>query len=176
MSLRLLASLAVKLLGFYLALSTLPSFALVALPWVSRSLAGGDPFTASLVNALSGALQMAVGIALWWFSDGLAELLVKGNTDDNQPNAWTELAFATLGLYFVADAAAHMVQVVGVLLLINYPPNVTLVPPDNLSVVLRDALPQLVRGAIGLWLLLGTRGFVRGVLNLKNVGRDGETL
>ena len=172
MSLRALASLAVKLLGLYLALGVLPTLALVALPFVAQFRVD-SPWTVALVNTVSGALQVGVGLSLLWFSDGIAEILVKDN-EGRADTQWTELAFAVLGLYFAADAAAHLVRVVGVLLLINYPPNITVAPPDNLSVLLRDALPQLVRGGIGLWILLGTRGIVRGVGALKNVGRDAE--
>ncbi len=161
-----------KLIGLYVALSTLPSVVLVAMPFI-KSYQGGSPWVPALVNTVSGALQIGVGMALWWFADGVAEFMVKTDEGATQ-SLWTELAFASLGLYFAADAAAHLVQAIGVLLLINYPPNITVTPPDNFTVVMREAVPQLVRGGIGLWILLGAKGIVRGVMDLKNVGRDPE--
>lgn len=174
MPLRPLASLAAKIIGLFIALNTLPSLMLVVLPFTSPYVAA-PAWIAALVNAVSGSLQIGVGIALWWFSDGVAELLVR-NDDGKVRNPWTELGFALLGLYFAVDAVAHLVQVAGVLLLMNYPPNVATMPPDNLNVVLREAIPQVVRGVIGLGILLGAKGLVRGVLNLKNMGRDAEEL
>lgn len=176
MSLRPVASLAVKLLGLYAIINALPVLSLVVLAFTrDMFMSPAQTWTAALWNASGGALQMGIGIALWWFSEGVAALMVRGDEKaPDEPVEWQTLAFSTLGLYLCTDSAAHLLRVAGVLLLTNYPPNVLWSSPDNLGLAVREAFPVLLRGLLGMWLLLGVRGIVRGVRNLKNVGRDAQ--
>ncbi|RYF41849.1 MAG: hypothetical protein EOO38_20275 [Cytophagaceae bacterium] len=44
----------------------------------------------------------------------------------------------------------------------------------NLHVGPGDLIAILIQAALGLYLLLGARGLVRGLANFKNVGRDAD--
>lgn len=122
MSLRPVASLAVKLLGLYAIINALPVLSLVVLAFTrDMFMSPAQTWTAALWNASGGALQMGIGIALWWFSEGIAALMVRGDEKaPDEPVEWQTLAFSTLGLYLCTDSTAHLLRVAGVLLLTNY--------------------------------------------------------
>ena len=86
-SLRPLASLAVKLLGLYAILGALPYIGTVFNSFVFGL--GGKSIVTSLqlalFSALPGACQMIVGIGLWALSDGIAHSLVKEENETPIP-------------------------------------------------------------------------------------------
>lgn len=178
MSLRPFASLGVKLLGLYAVLGALPSIGALAIPF--RSYAGStspfalDPRLVMFFNILPGVIQMIVGIGLWAFSDGIAHSMVKdeGNAPTPSSNGWSEIVFSAVGALVLVDFATKLAQ---------FTANVwsmsrtgSLLRPEDAHIGTPDLLPILVRGALGLWLLLGARGIVRGVANVRNVGRDAQ--
>ena len=82
--------------------------------------------------------------------------------------------FSAVGALSLVESAAQLARFLTGVWVVNQ--SGSMFPPSQAHIGAGDFLPIAVRGALGLWLLLGGRGIVRGVLNLKNVGRDVERL
>ena len=127
----------------------------------------------ALLNALPGSFQMIIGICLWAFSDGISHSLVKdeGETPLPSQTTWGALLFSAVGAFSLVEFAVQLAHFLRSMWLVNQIDSVTSAGTAHIGAP--DLIPILLRGALGLWLLLGSRGLVRGVMNLKNVGRDG---
>ena len=177
MPLRPVASLAVKLLGLYAVIGALPSLGLIVSFFVDGTGAGGglvSPWKIALINALPGSLQMIVGIGLWAFSDGISHSLVKdeGELPVSSHTAVGAILFSAVGAFSLVEFAVQLARFLSSLWTVNQ----SMLRPEDAHIGARDMVPMLVRGALGLWLLLGARSLVRGVLNFKNWGRDSNAL
>lgn len=166
MSLRPVASLAVKLLGLYAMLQSLSSLALTWLPGlrivnnqVLCSFTGCFPQWSDVVHTIMvGVTQLLMGAGLWWFAERVTRVLVRRNVPTFASEAtWRFFGFGILGAFLLADSAAWLLEFRR--------------SAFHVSQSFPTVLATVVRSSVGLWLLLHT-GVVRGLLNFKNWGRD----
>ena len=108
------------------------------------------------------------------FSDGISHSLVKdeGEMPVSSQTALGAILFSAVGAWSLVEFAVQLARFLSNLWIVNQ----SLLRPENAQIGARDMVPMLVRGALGLWLLLGARSLVRGVLNFKNWGRDLDAL
>lgn len=175
MSLRPLASLLVKILGLYTVVQSLNLLGLVWIPIsdllddrITYSPIGPFPNWSDTVPGLIvGVLQILAGIGLMWFSDGIAHLMIKDKDDDSHLSSfneqWKTAGIGVVGVYLLADSVSRVLLFIGLFL-----------SREGGRGLPSFAIAALVRALIGLWLLLGARGIVRGTVNLKNIGRDAD--
>lgn len=171
MPLRPVASLAVKLLGLYIAVQALSSLGVVWLLALNVyrgnvfcGIIGCFPNWDNVVPGLMGGLmQLATSAALWLFSDVVARFLVK----DDAP-----VPVSTLKLRL------SLGRVVGALVLVESACQVAALFAAYGNRWETPHVPVFVivaRCFVGLSLLFGPV-IVRSLLNFKNWGRDPETL
>ncbi len=175
MSLRPLASLAVKMLGLYAIINAVPHVAGIISPFVTPRTPGFSPLSLALLNASGSVLQMLVGIGLWWFSDGIAHSAVGEDSDApiRRDEGLTAIGFSVVGAYLVADFAVKLATYWANLYVVSRLGLATTSPGiSEFHTGPSYFVPVVVQGAVGMSLLLGANGLVRGLANLKNVGRD----
>jgi hypothetical protein len=179
MSLRPLASLAVKMLGLYAVVNALPTLSHIIAPFTYRGIS--SPAHIAVLAASGGVLQMLVGIGLWFFSDGIAHSAVPqdGDTTVRRDEGLTAIGFSVVGIYLLSDAVVKFAHYTVTRYEINAFSSTSGAgtSPDmytNLHVGTGDLIVLLIQAALGLYLVLGGQGLVRGLANFKNVGRDAD--
>ncbi|BCM89498.1 hypothetical protein IAD21_01344 [Abditibacteriota bacterium] len=165
------------MLGLYAFIVAVPHISGIFGPFVVPRTPGLSPLSLALLNASGGALQMLVGIGLWWFSNSIAQSAVPedGEVPVRHDEGLTAIGFSVVGAYLMVDFAVKLA---------TYWANLYMVKSLGLetsSAGISDFhtgpnhfIPILVQGALGVYLLLGAHGLVRGLANFRNVGRDRE--
>lgn len=178
MSLRPVAALCLKLLSLWILIPLLDWFSSAAQlfnPLYATAFGAGATRSILFLNGVSLLLRLSIGVGLWLFADGLAASMVKDDTPMSHlptPIEWQRLAFSVLGVYFCVSSAEGLSQS-AIIAWQNAQDSLVSHSPTS-GVV--QVVPLLVKGALGLWLLLGVRGIIRGAANFKNVGRDAGIL
>lgn len=177
MSLRPVAALCLKLLSLWTLIPLLdwlsnllqilnPSFTTAMGPIGTRFFVTG-----TIVPLL---VRLSLGVALWVFAEGIPASMVKDEEPLSHiptPIEWQRLAFAVLGANLCVSSAEGLARSA---IIAWQNAQDSLVHQKTMGAA--EVIPLLVKGALGLWLLLGVRGIVRGVANFKNVGRDAGIL
>jgi len=174
MSLRPVASLCLKLLSLWTLIPLLDWVSNLAQffnPVYATALGPGGLRFFVISSAMSLGLRLSVGVALWLFADSLAASMVKDDTPlSHLPTSieWQRLAFSVLGAYFCVTATEGL----GHAAIIAWKNGQDTLIRQTSTVGVADVVPLLVKGALGLWLLLGVRGLARSAAHFKNIGRD----
>lgn len=177
MSLRPVASLCLKLLSLWILiplLDWLSNFAQFFNPAYATALGPNGLRFFAVSSAMSLAVRLSLGVALWLFADSLAASMVQDDTPMSHlptPIEWQRLAFAVLGVYFCVTTTEGL----GHAAIIAWKNAQDTLIRQTSTAGAADVVPLLVKGALGLWLVLGMRGILRGAANFKNIGRDAET-
>jgi hypothetical protein len=170
MTKREIAALACRLLAIYALIGAFDLMAAFAALVVSESMSPGfvgAPVPNALVTLIPAEIRLLVAGALWFFADGLAASMADA---PDHPKAhivsadFRSVAFSVLGAFFLVGATANLAAMaIQVILPISV---------GSSQFFPAELMRNLVTFALGLWLLLGARGIVRGVASLRNVGRD----
>lgn len=169
----------VKVLALYTFIQSLNSMVMVWRPLsdllenrIHYSYIGPYPeWRDVLPGLIVGVVQIAVAIGLWSHSETIAGVIVK-DEDSGVPIAdvnWQKVGLGLVGMYLLIDSTSRFVMFASLWVGLGEGGRTP-------SVEIRSfGLESLVRGVLGLWLTLGARGVARGIMNLKNVGRDAES-
>lgn len=123
-----------------------------------------DP-TLRLVAICVAAIEAIVILALWFFPHTIARTLLRTSATEPPPpssaDTWLTMGCALIGLWLVATSLPSLVIDTFVWSTYKF---------DDTSSLWRSVLYYLAEIAIGVWLILGARGFRQVVWWARNAG------
>jgi hypothetical protein len=152
MTKREIAILAFKVLSLYTVIRVIDQ-----LPYVLYSF-GNEPYFANLlIKTIPPLLLVICGVLLWYFAPFLASSVSKSAAFENEPDAsladTQTVAFSVVGLFLLASALPEMVNVIVIFF--------TLWVIGTKPALIHNIVVLFLKVGLGLWLLLGSRGFVK---------------
>ena len=110
-----------------------------------------------LTKILPPLLLLFCGGLLWYLAPFLASSVFKSSTPENEPSASLAdiqtVAFTVVGLFLLASALPEMVNVIVI--------SFTLWVIGSKPALIHNIIVLFLKVGLGLWLLLGSRGFVK---------------
>ena len=187
MNLRSLASLSCRFLALITAVGVIHSSSalLISLSYALSPSAGtAFPVTGFLLQLAPVAALILVSMILWMQADHIGARMVDESDESlvNLPKdqSLQALAFSVMGLYVLAGVLPRLAQQIIVSLTANSASaNTAYPPPADIFVATMQIggwVSMAVELALGLWLLLGARGLVFLLANVRHLGRERELL
>lgn len=166
MSNREVASLACKILGIYIIMQGLNVFSSVV---ISNSIAIQNNMPhESFINIIFSLVYILFGVILWFFSDKLSSIMVKGENHSKEGSDIgagdiQRVAFSVLGLYFMGSSLPELVST---LMSVSSMSEL----PDLIKMRLLVSGGSITEFIIGLGIFIGSHGLVNLLNNLRTVG------
>lgn len=172
MTKREIAVLACKILAIYVALQAVSPLAYGVVSLGDAILRGRWEVQVGQILALILAIvpYVVIGTILWWQANRLATHMVSGMTEAQAPEVKVietdiqPIAFSVVGLLILAEAFASAVSLLSTVLYQNWRSLLASVTLYN------DAVETVTRLAVGLWLLLGSRGLAKFLNRVRGLG------
>ncbi|OGO77120.1 MAG: hypothetical protein A2Y23_13765 [Clostridiales bacterium GWB2_37_7] len=176
MNYRIAAKITCRMLAIYffmLSMNYIPSLLLILVPFSS----GFSNFGQSMLLTYStGILHILTTIFLWVFADKISIAIIKEIPSNNEKSEVDYdkiaiIAFAFAGIFVLTNAIPDMVRMLiqhNILLAnqLNY--KETSMYAENLSRIISEA----VQVGMGFWLILGSKGILRVIKGLRELGLD----
>ena len=167
---REIASLACKILGIYITIQGINVLSSMVL-FVSTSAAPNQMAHESFTNIIFSLVYILFGILLWFFSDKLSPIMVKGETHSKEVpgieiSDIQRVAFSVLGLYFIGSSLPRLIFT-----LIS---SMRGLPNSYTGFTLLASVEIITEFTIGLGIFLGSQGLVNFLNNMRTVGLKKE--
>ena len=169
MSNREVARLACKILGIYIIIQGINVFSNVVL---AVSVSTPTPMVhESFINSIFSLVYILFGVLLWFFSDKLSSIMVKGGAQSKE-SAGIEVsdiqrvAFSVLGLYFIGRSLPMLVFTLA--------SSKRGLPNSAIGFTLLASLPIITEFIIGLGIFLGSQGLVNFLNSMRTAGLKRE--
>lgn len=165
---RSIALLSFKLLGVYACIRAVELFPKVVQYFYEQSTEGN--MWIALQVFLAPVLLIVIGIILWIAAPNISRAIFKSSDlDESQKEAssvdFEVIAFSVFGLVVIVDSVTMFIRsIVGIFMFKAYSVS------DRESLGVRNVylVFTALKIAIGMWLLLGSRGIVRFVRTLRS--------
>jgi hypothetical protein len=123
-----------------------------------------DP-TLGMVALGVGVVELIVILGLWFFPNTIARKLLGSSSSEPPPpssaDAWLTMGCALMGLWLLATSLPALLLDLFVMSKYEF---------EDKSSLWRSVLYYIAEAAIGVWLILGARGFRRIVWWARNAG------
>ena len=169
MSKREIASLACKILGIYLVILGINVFSNV----FSFSMVMQNNMAYEIIlNIIYPLMYILIGVLLWFLSDKLSVIMVKGDTHSNEvfdtkANDIQRISFSVLGLFFLGSSLPNLVSTIAKIYSTSELPNYT----TRLLLGAGGAITQFI---VGLGIFLGSQGLVNFLNSIRTAGLKRE--
>jgi hypothetical protein len=176
-----IAVIAVRLLAIYVIVLTvfaLPNY----MQFAGSNFYDDHTGRAVLISGIVGLiLDFAVGVALWFYSPSIAELITKGLFEPSQPSEEFALdrvqvvAVSLVGLFILSSAIPALFEVIFSYLFPETNPryvrSISAMGKMKPEIPIVDLVKVAVKLGLGFWLLLGSNGIVALVRKVWGLGK-----
>ena len=169
MSKREIASLACKILGIYLIILGINVFFNV----FSFSMVMQNNMAYEIIlNIIYPLMYILFGVLLWFLSDRLSVIMVKGETYSNEgfdtkASDIQRISFSVLGLFFLGSSLPNLVSTIAKIYS-------TSELPDYTTRLLLGAGGAITQFIVGLGIFLGSQGLVNFLYTIRTAGLNRE--